>query len=301
MNRIELTLKKIAVICCVFICCTSCNKIDVDNDSIYIYIPDSIFESKLISLGIDSDGIINQQILKTDAAEVNVLNLNSKGDGEINSLTGIEGFINLRKLAAVQNSLTNIDLSFNKELDTLYLMGNYLTSIDISNNPKLLLLDLTSNDLSSIVGLANLSLLKKLRLSFNLLEDISIHNEQLETLLISDNLLNSLDVTGAIKLKSILMKTNKVTTLDFSSNILLKTLVLSDNKIQNINIEQNSNLTQLYIFSNLLTNLDVSHLQKLVHLIVDNNPDLTCIKINSGQNITIVSKSEYQELNSICN
>jgi Leucine-rich repeat (LRR) protein len=183
----------------------------------------------------------------------------------------------------------------------LLLQGNYLTSIDLSNNPNLILVDILSNQLSSINGLSGATNLKKLNLSWNNLEEFSIHNESLEVLHISQNLLKSIDINGAVNLKNILLTSNELVTVDFSSNTLLETMLISDNKIQNINLEKNSNLTHLYITSNSLTGLNVSNNQELVDLRVNRNPNLSCIKIHSGQEIPTVSKSDYQELNDICN
>lgn len=271
-------------------------------NDVYLSIPDNHFETILIEQGIDTDGIINQQMLKTDAEEVSLLDLNFSADfGEISDLTGIEGFVNLKLLSAASNNIKNIDLSLNTKLDTLLLQGNYLTSIDISNNPNLILVDIQSNELSSINGLSRATSLKKLNLSWNNLEEFSIHNESIEVLHISQNLLKSFDTNGALNLRNILLTTNELTTVDLSSNTLLETLLISDNKIQNINLEHISNLTHLYITSNSLTSLDVSNNQELVDLKVNRNPDLTCIKIQSGQEIPTVSKSDYQELNDICN
>jgi Leucine-rich repeat (LRR) protein len=98
-----------------------------------------------------------------------------------------------------------------------------------------------------------------------------------------------------------LLTTNELSSVEFSKNVKLETLLISDNKIQNINLVNNSDLTHLYISSNSLTNLDVSNNQELVDLKVDRNLDLSCIKIQSGQNIPNVSISEYQELNTSCN
>ena len=59
--------------------------------------PDPHFESILIEQGIDTDGMINQQILKSDAEKVKNLDLNlNQSFGEISDLTGIEGFVNYR-------------------------------------------------------------------------------------------------------------------------------------------------------------------------------------------------------------
>jgi Leucine-rich repeat (LRR) protein len=265
-------------------------------------IPDIHFESKLIELGIDSDGIVNQQMLRSDAEKLNRLDLNlSASSGKIVDFTGIEGFVNITFLSAAGQEIKDVDLSFNTKLDTIFLSGNQLTTIDISNNLNLILLDIQSNELSVITGLSKSTNLKKVNLSFNNFEEISINNTSIEVLLISHNLLKSIDIKDALNLKNLFIILNQLTTVDFSSNRLLETLVISGNKFQNINLEKNTHLTHLYSSSNLLTRLDVSKNQELIDLRVDRNPELTCIKILSSQEIPNVSLSDYQELNTICN
>ena len=282
--------------------CSNNDETQNPTNDIYLNIPDIHFETKLIEQGIDSDGIINQQILKSDAEAVSKLNLNLSADfGEIVDLTGIEGFVNITLLSAARQKIKSVDLSFNTKLDTLFLYGNHLTNIDISNNSNLILLDIQSNELSSINGLSKLLHLKKINLSYNNFEEISIKNKSIEDLLISDNLLRSIDTNDALNLKNVLLTLNQLTKVDFSSNTLLETLLISGNKLQDINIENNTSLTHLYSSNNLLTSLDVSNNQELIDLKVDRNLNLTCIKISSSQEISTVSISEYQELNIICN
>ncbi|MCK0190635.1 hypothetical protein [Arenibacter sp. F20364] len=291
---------QIAILITIFL--TSCSRNDSDSDKDqYLDIPDATFEAILIDQGIDSDGILNQRMLSKDAAQVSVLDLNYSGNGAINDLSGIEGFVNLKRLSAIQHNLESIDLKSNSLLDTLYLAGNYISNIDISNNPNLVLLDVQSNQLSAINGLSKATHLKELNLSFNELEEFSIVNETLEILKISNNLLHSFDVRGSINLKNILLTTNELTSVDFSKNTLLETLLISNNKIQNIDLEHNASLTHLYISSNSLTDLDVGNNQELIDLKVDRNPNLSCIKIQGAQSIPNVSISEYQELNTSCN
>lgn len=282
----------------------ACSSTDENSSPIqddFLNIPDIHFETKLIEQGIDSDGIINQKLLKTDAEAVTRLDLNlSSNFGEINDLTGIEGFVNLTLLSAAGQEINDVDLSLNTKLDTLFLNGNYLTNIDISNNSNLILLDIQSNELSAISGLSRLTNLKKLNLSFNNFEDISIENESLEVLMISHNLLKTIDTNNALNLKNVLLILNELTTVDFSSNTLLETLVISGNKLHNINLENNTRLTHFYSSSNLLTSLDISNNSNLIDLRVDRNPDLTCVKIQESQEIPTVSLSEYQELNTNC-
>jgi hypothetical protein len=292
----------------IFLFIVSCSRDDETQDLIndaYLSIPDDHFETILIEQGIDSDGIVNQKILKTDAEKVTRLNLNLLSHfGEISELAGIEGFVNLRFLSASNQELTHVDLSHNTLLDTLYLIGNRLSSIDLSSNPNLIFVDIQSNEFSSssaITGLSNARFLNDLDVSWNYLQDFSIHNESLEVLHLSHNDLISLDTDGAVNLQHILLTSNKLEMVDFSTNTALETLLISDNKLEYIDLENNTGLTHLYGSSNLLTSLDVSNNQELIDLRVDRNPYLTCIKIQSSQEIPKVSISDYQELKDICN
>ncbi|MFZ1806221.1 MAG: hypothetical protein WAU36_03310 [Cyclobacteriaceae bacterium] len=279
----------------------SCSNDDDINPSNTIDIPDAHFETQLIELGIDSDGIVNQRILKTDAEAATLLDLNhSSHFGEISDLTGIEGFRNITFLSAVGQEIEQVDLSANTQLDTLFLSANYLTTIDLSNNPNLVFLDLQVNELSSINGLSEATHLRDVNLSWNNFETISIQNEAIEVLYITHNLLKSIDTDGASNLKNVLMISNQLTSVDFSSNTMLETLVISGNQLQDINLAQNSSLTHLYISSNLLTSLDVSNNQALIDLRVDRNQNLNCIKVLDDQEIPTVSLSDHQQLNDIC-
>ncbi|MEP5341724.1 MAG: hypothetical protein ABJL44_00855 [Algibacter sp.] len=223
------------------------------------------------------------------------------GTEEIKDLTGIEGFVNLKKLSAIQNEIAIVNLEFNKDLEILLLSGNLLSSIYLSFNTHLINVNIESNNLTTFTGIPNATGLKELNLSFNSLEAFSIDNTSLELLLISDNLLKTFNVNDAINLKSIFIKSNLIEAVDVTNNTLLETLVVSDNKIQSVNLEQNPKLTHICISSNLLTSLDVSSLQNLIWLTINNNPNLTCVKIKNGQNIPTVTKLENQKLNTICN
>lgn len=282
--------------------CSSADESPEPISDLQLAIPDAQFETKLINLGIDSDGEINQRILKVDAEKVFSLNLYSQNaNDKISDLSGIEGFVNLKNLYAGRNNLASIDLSANTLLDSLSLEANLLSTIDVSNNTNLLWLDLKSNDITSVTGLSEATQLRWLALSFNLLEEFSIHNESLVNLLISDNLLTSFDVSGAVNLESILIKTNQLPAMDLSSNTKLQVLVSSDNKLETLDLSNNINLRYLWSSSNLYSSLDVSPLENLIDLRVTRNPNLLCIKIMSGQDIPTVQISDYQELNANCN
>ncbi|MHA7831090.1 MAG: leucine-rich repeat domain-containing protein [Flagellimonas sp.] len=306
-----MTFSKMASSCYAFIfistlflmgSCSDDNVNDTLPNNQYLLIPDNHFEQMLIDQGIDTDGILNGQMLREDAEQVQRLDLNLANHfGEIEDLTGIEGFVNITYLSAAGQNLVDIDLRSNTKLDTLYLQNNYLTSLDLSKNTELILLHALVNELTEITGLEQATQLKELNLSYNYFEDFSITNASIEHLLMSDNLLTSFDASGAPHLKSILLTTNQLSTVDVSSNPSLETVVISNNALQNISLKDNPNLMYFYASSNALTALDVSQNTELIDLRVDRNPDLSCIKIHSGQEIPTISISEYQELNELCN
>lgn len=281
----------------VILSCSNDNEIDA-----YLSIPDSHFETILIEQGIDSDGMVNHQMLRSDAKEVAQLDLNlSANFGEIVDLTGIEGFVNLRLLSASGQKIEHVDLSANTLLDTLYLTANLISSIDLSNNTNLVLVDIQSNELSSINGLSNATNLKDLDLSWNYFEEFSMDNASLEVLHMRNNDLKALNINGAVNLKHILLTTNLLSSLDVSNNTLMETLLIADNRLEHMNFEFNNNLTHLYIFDNSLLSLDVSANENMIDLKADRNPDLSCIKIQNGQNIPLITLSDYQALNTLCN
>lgn len=259
----------------------ACSKNDDDEFPIpvdeFVEIPDVKFEKELILQGIDTDGVVNQKILRTDAEKVEKLSLFR---AEINSLKGIEAFVNLKRLYAEANNLVTINLSKNVLLDSI---------------------SLTSNNLTSIEGLSMATNLKWLSLSYNYFTDFSIDNSSVRNILMSDNDLVSFDASKAPNLRSALLTLNKITALDFSENPLLNVLVFSANKVKTIDLDANVNLEYIYCSSNLLTDFDVSNLPMLIDVRVDRNPALTCIKIAPGQQIPTLKLSSYQQANVNCN
>ena len=84
----------------------------------YTQILDVNFEQALIDLGIDSDGLVNGQVLTSDISGVTSLDVQYKNIGD---LTGIGDFAALTNLNCNDNELTSLDLSQNLELTDLYL------------------------------------------------------------------------------------------------------------------------------------------------------------------------------------
>ncbi|UAM98862.1 hypothetical protein K8354_03310 [Polaribacter litorisediminis] len=277
----KLTQKSL-IHCCIIIllgitvsCSSDNNNLQVPDN--YLNIPDENFEAILIEKGIDSDGIVNQQMLRSDAEKVTKLSLNG---ANINTLEGIEAFVNLKRLEADANNLTTLDVSKNVLLDTI---------------------SLTSNRLIEIEGLEKAKNLTWLSLSWNYFTEFTLDNDNVKNFLIDHNDLTSLEIVHAPKLESAVLNLNQIADLDFSNSPLLKVLVFSANKVQTINLDNNVNLEYIYGSSNLLTQFDISNLPNLIDVRVDRNPTLTCIKIANGQEIPNLKLSTYQTANVDCN
>lgn len=110
-------------------------------------IPDANFEQKLIDLNIDSDGIINGQVLTSDIAQVSILEI---PDANISDLTGIEDFTALENLNISGNPLVGdqdypsfLDLSIVPSLKNLRMNGKEdnitvdINKLILNNNPNL--------------------------------------------------------------------------------------------------------------------------------------------------------------------
>lgn len=256
-------------------CSSDNNNLEVPDN--YLNIPDENFEAILIEKGIDSDGIINQQMLKSDAEKVTKLSLNG---ANINTLEGIEAFVNLKRLEADANNLTTLDVSNNVLLDTI---------------------SLTSNRLTKVKGLEKAKNLTWLSLSWNYFTEFTLDNDNVKNFLIDHNDLISLEIANAPKLESAVLNINQIPALDLSNSPLLKVLIFSANKVQTINLDNNVNLEYIYCSSNLFTQFDISNLPNLIDVRVDRNPTLTCIKIANGQEIPNLKLSTYQTANEDCN
>lgn len=256
-------------------CSSDNNNLEVPDN--YLNIPDENFEAILIEKGIDSDGIVNQQMLRSDAEKVTKLFLNG---ANINTLDGIEAFVNLKRLEADANNLTTLDLSNNILLDTI---------------------SLTSNRLTKVEGLEKAKNLTWLSLSWNYFTEFTLDNNNVKNFLIDHNDLISLEIANAPKLESAVLNINQIPALDLSNSPLLKVLIFSANKVQTINLDNNVNLEYIYCSSNLFTQFDISNLPNLIDVRVDRNPTLTCIKIANGQEIPNLKLSTYQTANVDCN
>lgn len=200
-----------------------------------VNIPDANFKNALIEEGVDTNG--DGEIQVSEAETVVNLNVSFKG---IQSMEGIQSFVNLEELYCNNNQLTSLDISQNVNLQVLICADNQLSNLDVTQNINLKSLLCWDNPLGSI--------------------DVS-QNLNLEGLLCTNTQLSDLDVSQNINLIGLDCSDNQLSTLDLTANINLLELYC-----------RNKQLTSLFI--------DNGNNQNLYTMVSLDNPNLACIQVD---------------------
>ncbi|MFB9076333.1 T9SS type A sorting domain-containing protein [Flavobacterium procerum] len=201
----------------------------------YTSIPDTYFEAKLISLGIDD--VADGRVLTSKINTLKLLNLRSSS---IKNLTGIQDFIALTDLRCDSNFLTAVDFSKNTALTSLNCDNNQLTALDVTKNTALKNLSLCVNKITSL--------------------DLS-KNTALTSVTVYNNQLANLDVSNNTALTYLECWNNKLTSLDVSKNVALTYLRCDYNSLTKLNLKNGKNT--------ILTNLNFAYNRDLSCVIVD--------------------------------
>ncbi len=261
-----------------------------------VNIPDINFRKALLDnplINTNKDAEI--QITEAIAYKGNI-NVDQK---TIQSLVGIEAFINLKNLSCSNNQLTVLNVSKNTTLTTLYCSSNQLTNIDVSKNTTLTSLYCSSNQLTNIDVNENTTL-TTLYCSSNQLTNIDVSkNTALVNLDCYINKLSNIDVSKNTDLNFLNCSYNELIALDISKNTALNFLDCSYNKLIALDISKNTALDRLYCRSNKLTALDVSKNVALSTFRCDIN-QLTSLNIKNGQNKLLTFFDARQNPNLTC-
>lgn len=226
-----------------------------DCDGLYVYIPDPNFEGALIEQGIDSKGILDHWLFRSDAEAVTSLDVHSK---EIEDLTGIEAFINLIYLNCSSNLLSELNISNIQSLQLLVSNNNNLNELNVSQNLLLQRISCNNNLISSLNVSQHTGLLI-LECGGNDISDLDISNNTLlNTLDCSNNPLGTLDVSNNPALERLYCGSNQLSTLDISQNPALIYLYCSYNPLGQLDVSNNTALEFIHCAGNNLESLDVS-------------------------------------------
>lgn len=203
-------------------------------------IPDTAFEQKLIQLGIDSDGMVNGQMLTTDAIGIKQLDVSGTANAPaaIQSLVGIAAFVDLDTLFCQYNQLSSLNLAANTQLKVLYCHNNQISNLNVANSLGLYFLHCYENNLSTL--------------------DIT-NNPSLTYLQCQENPLGQLDVSNQGNLAVLNCSATQLANLDITINTKLTALYCAENQLQYLDLSQNAALIFLDCQSNQLQYLDVSN------------------------------------------
>lgn len=204
----------------------------------------------------------------------NLLYLRAGGGNKIKLGFNIRNFTKLTYLSLNSSSLATIDLSRNKNLETLFLNGNKLKKINLSGNKKLDSLFLSDNKLSKI-DLSNNKKLNSLSLNGNKLKVINIKNiNGINWLDISNNQCQKLDFTSIKKLTTLLLSGNKLEKLDLRNNSKLQHIECDNVSLsgKGLLLGNKPLLKKLICSNNNLTEIDISGCTELSELNCNNNP-----------------------------
>ncbi|HRG59613.1 MAG TPA: PKD domain-containing protein [Bacteroidia bacterium] len=267
-----------------------------------INIPDAIFKNALLNNpAINTNA--NAEIECTEAANytdtIYVANLG------INSLAGIEGFLNITGLVCNLNNLDTLDLSSNTELlfvhcydnqinflnvynctqlNKLWCSNNNMDYIDVSNNYLLEEFACFNNNFTSIDVSSNTAL-RDFRCSFNQLTSVDLmYNPMIELLYCGNNIINSLDLSYNSLLVELDCGPNQLTNLDLSANLNLEILEAGNNNLTSLDLSNNPSMTVIYCNLNELTALNIQNgnNNNLNGFSALNNPNLTCIQVDDA-------------------
>lgn len=224
------------------------------------------------------DGILNEdgdvEITPQLIQETTTLDVSKQS---IESLEGIEAFVNLRYLDCSGNPLTSLDVSDLSELTDLHCDNCFNQSpasrsyskgvLDLSKNTKLQTLSCAENGLTELI-----------------LPD----TQTLIEVNCDDNQLTVLDVSKNTNLRYLFGNGNKFTSLDVSNNTLLMGLEIRNNLLTDINLSANESLRTLAVHGNQLTTLDVSKNGKLEYLFCGSN-QLVSLDVFSNENLVYLN------------
>ncbi|MEP2935738.1 MAG: T9SS type A sorting domain-containing protein [Gilvibacter sp.] len=208
---------------------------------------------------------------------------------------------NLERLICNNNQLTELNLTGQSSLKDLWCNRNLLTNLDLSETLALEDLDCAVNLISSI-ELKNLSQLKELSIGWNFLTNIDVSDlVSLESLGLTDNSITSLEIINSPNINAVYVGKNLLTSLTVISDNF-RHLSADDNLLRNVNLTIDNGLgEQVLVFSNnLIKTIDLTR-TRVSRLWLRNNPLLTTINIQNGENwrLRYPPSSDFLELPSL--
>jgi len=234
-----------------------------------VNIPDANFKAALLAhspvIDLNSDGQIQVSEALAFTGTMSLFNKN------IDDLTGINAFVNLRELYCPYNHLTALNISGLNALTNLNCSTNIFSTLTIDNLPSLEILYCGSNLLTTL-QLTNLPQLQDLMCSQNKFTSLSLSGLPALKSINTQNCdsLANLNLSNMPNLTSLNCGNCNLSTLMMSGLSGLTTLSCQSNKLTSITLSNPAVLQNLSASSNQLTQLPTG-LSALQNLAVEGN------------------------------
>ena len=221
-----------------------------------VNIPDALFKSKLIALGVDTN--TDGQIQTSEALVVTSLDVSG---ANISDLTGVEAFVNLDSLICYYNPITYLDLTALTNLQSLNCSNSLISSLTIHTN--LTYLNCSKNSITSldVSTMTHLSYLNCYENQITILEVMNCTN--LDTLICGKNQISSLALTPLTHLKRLICNSNPLYSINVSTLTNLEELNCTAIGINSLNLSGLTNLKKLDCYQNSISNLNLTGVTNL--------------------------------------
>ena len=241
--------------------------------------PDANFRAIIQSSTYDKNG---DKYLSADEIS-KIIDLHCE-NSNIYSIKGVEYLTALEGLWCLNNNISSMDLSKNKNLVGVWCSKNDFTSLDFSGCPKIEWIYCFNCNLSSLNVSGNPELayiecngnpnLKSLDFS---------KNSNLENIFASECGLTSINVSNCKNLCELAVFSNNLSYLDVSSNTKLKRLDVWDNQnLAGVDISMLSGLEYYNCADTAVTSLNMSNNPQLMYLVAGYNEQLTSINLKNN-------------------
>lgn len=243
------------------LCCTIILfLISIESYTQVVDIPDVNFKNALLTHDpvIDTNGDGEIQISEAE----NTFEINVSGKS-INDLTGISSFSNITYLNCNYNQISNLDLSANVLLESLWCFDNQIINLNLIENLYLKDISCSGNQLTEI--------------------DLS-NNNQLSFIQCANNLLSTLDVSNNPNLMHLYCWDNELNNIILESNYELDNLICFNNQLASLDIANCPSIYNISAQNNLFETLDFSETNNLKTIRCEDNELLTYINLKNGNN-----------------
>ncbi|WP_288981383.1 T9SS type A sorting domain-containing protein [uncultured Flavobacterium sp.] len=275
-------MKKVAIIIVVFVIQTI--------GAQTINFPDVNFKNALLNLPIDYDGngtvfpmIDANNDGEITQAEAQLVQKLSMSYAELNNLSGLQYFTNLKSFESLFFNATSFNFPTLVNLQNLTLSNAVTAQYNINN------LDLSSNvNLKTVscatsataVNVNNLDQLTNLTLSGNF-TTLNI-NDATDLLFLNITApLNTLDLSNNTRLININLSNTNCTTFDLSACLNLEIIQINYGEMQTLNLGNIKHVRYLFLQDNKLTTLNANNLFNLEFIYCQNN-QLTNLFLENG-------------------